>query len=229
MSIRTRRRVARAVAIAAIAACAAGGCTTALRSDPGDDPALAPPSGRGPTGRLEQHATPADRRPRTAGTALADLDDVEPVLLGAPEFGREPPAVSGSGGLSVVAQNQNEIVDTAGWFRSHKLVEPSLDPDRGAAGRAAELPRHAAGHRADRAGDGVPALRRGVRADRAGRGTAGTRQVAYALDLGQYARAPRSPRTSRTTSPRPSAGRSRSGTSCTCPPGTARTRRRQVG
>ncbi len=145
VSVWTCRRVAVAAALAVLAA---AGCTTALRADPGNAPL--------PTDAARHRAAASrpHRRPRNRAPALADLDGVEPVLLDAPEFGREPPAEPGPGGLAVVGQTRNEIVDTADWFRSHQLEEPSLAPDQAAAGRAAQLPRRAAGRRAPDAGHG---------------------------------------------------------------------------
>ena len=190
MSTRTRRQPARAAAVVAILVVAAGGCTSALRSDSGPGPAPtnaaqlqpAPPTGPTPIGPAPSTAPP--------GRALGDLDGLEPIRLDVPEFGREPPVVTDAGGLSVVAQNRNEIVDTAAWFRSHRLEEPRLDPDAA----PADVPRSyrgaplAAVLRAPGTqfllygAEFEPTLLVAVDPD--------SRQVAYALDLGGYAQAP---------------------------------------
>lgn len=177
MSIWTRRSAALAAAVAVLAA---AGCTTALRADP-DSTALPIDAARS-----EPAAPPAE----ASSAALADLDGVEPVLLDAPEFGREPPVVPGPAGLSVVGQTRNDVVDTADWFRSHQLEEPSLAPDQA----AADVPRSyrdaplAAVLRTPDTefllygAEFEPTLLVAVTAD--------PRRVAYAFDFAQFTRAP---------------------------------------
>lgn len=88
----------------------------------------------------QQRVTPgvatSPQEPAAAGTSLAALDTVEPVVLPAPPFGATPPAAPPSPAgpeLAVVSTAKNQITDTDAWFAANRLSVPRRTADQAAA------------------------------------------------------------------------------------------------
>ncbi|MCV2489931.1 serine/threonine protein kinase [Geodermatophilus sp. YIM 151500] len=99
---------------------------------PDPDPRAGSPTSA-PTTPAAPTPAPTTRAPTTpappAAPGLADLDTVEPVVLEAPPFDREPPSLSDAAGLAVVSQEPNQITDVDAWLRANQLSLPGdLEP-----------------------------------------------------------------------------------------------------
>lgn len=173
-----------------LAAWVLAGCTTALRSDPDPLPTAAPSTPAADVSAPVPPPAPATAAAADPGVALADLATVEPVPLDPPEFGREPPATAGSGGLTVVSSQPNDVVDTDAWLRDNGLEPTRLAPEQA----DADVPR-------DYRGTPLAAVLRSADTDFLLYGAQfeptllvavapDTRRVRYAFDFAGYAQAP---------------------------------------